>query len=144
MEYGVDHPCFSISYADESGNVTEVIYECKTDIYTGAYNYKDGEFSTIKFVSMEIDTLSMVLDQYYKASSYAVAASVNESNMYRRESTYRLLRAIADKVGVPQNSGSSPQNTKSFLSGGSSNSTNVTNIPTEYQVSSFDAIAANM
>lgn len=143
-EYGVQNPCISISFADEAGNVTEVIYETKP--HESAYNYNDGEFSTQTFRNIEIDTFVMALEEYYKASSYAIAASIAESGMYRREAQNTLIKAIAEKVGAKTQSGNKQYNNKTFLSGGSKNSSSssLNGVPEGYEVSSFDSIANNM
>ena len=143
IEYGVKNPCISISFADEAGNVTEVVYE--TTSHSSAYNYSNGEFSTETFNNIELDTIIMAFEEYYKASSYAIAASVAESSMYRREYQNSLIKAIAEKVGAHTSSSSKQYNNKTFLSGSSSkvssNSTSsLTGIPAGYEVTSFDKI----
>lgn len=143
-EYGTNSTCISISYADESGNVQEVIYECKTDYHTAAYNYSDGSFSSEIFNDLELDSISMALEQYYYASSYAVAATVMEANMYKRQAQIDLIKAIADKVGV-QTGGVKQFNSKTFLSNNNNSNKGALNgIPKEYEATSFDSIANNM
>lgn len=149
-EYGSNAYCISISYADESGNVNEIIYETKRDAYSAAYNYSDGQYSSQIFGDIELDTFVMTLDEYYRASSYAVAASVMEASMYKRNYQYEQIRAIAEKVGVQTTTSSKPFNSKTFLapSGNSSlySSSNggMNGIPKEYETASFDSIAENM
>lgn len=144
-EYGVNNPCISISYADESGNVNEVVYESKGSYHTAAYNYNDGKYSTETFATIELDTIAMALEEYYIASSYAVAASVIEANMYRRDAQYNLIKAIADKVGAQQASNSNKQyNNKTFLANNNnsgSNSSGLNGVPAGYETTSFDNIA---
>jgi hypothetical protein len=144
-DYNSKNVCISISYADEVGNVNEVVYETKSDVYSGAYNYNNGEYSTTTFANLELNTIRMALDEYYKASSYAVAASVMEANMYKRNGQYELIKAIADKVGAQPASGEKkPFNNKTFLSGSSSNSSGITGVPAGYETSSFDSIASSL
>lgn len=143
-EYGVNNTCISISYADESGNVNEVVYENKADFYSAAYNYSDGEYSTEVFKSMELDMFVMTLNEYYKASSYAVVASIGEGMLYKRDAQYNLIKAIAEKVGV---SGNNKQfNNKTFLSGGNNKTTSsgINGIPAEYESASFASIAGEI
>lgn len=149
-EYGSQNYCISISYADESGNVNEVIYETKSDAYSAAYNYRDGQYSSECFKDMELNSIIMTLDEYYKASSYALAATVMEASMYKRNSQYEQIRAIAEKVGA-QSSSKQQFNNKTFLSGSSDNSGytgsssgGMNGIPKEYEASSFDSIAGSM
>lgn len=145
-EYGINNNCISISYADEAGNVNEVIYECKSDYHTAAFNYSDGQFSTEVFKDIELESFIMTLEQYFYASSYAVAATVMEASMYKRQAQYDLIKSIGEKVGV-QTGSSKPFNNKTFLSGNSSRNTSnggMNGIPTEYETTSFDSIASNI
>lgn len=147
-EYGSQSPCISISYASEDGSVHEIIYETKSGFHTAAYNYTDGKYKTSNFDDIELDTFQMCLDEYYKASSYAIAASVMEANMYKRNAEYELIRSIADKVGVQSNNnGGNPGrfNNKTFLSSQPSNNNGEINgIPKEYETSTFDDIVNSL
>ena len=139
-EYGVNTPCFSISYANESGEVTEVIYQTKNNL-SGAYNYNEDGYKTIDFPDVELDTFQMVLDEYYRASSYAIAATVMEASMYKRNYITDIIKGIADKVGYNHNSGFKSYNSKTFLN----NNSNTTSIkPKEYESSSFEELVNNM
>lgn len=152
-EFGSNSPCISISYADESGNVNEVVYETKTDIHTAAYNYSDGQFSTEVFSNLEVDLIALTLCKYYEASTYAVAATVMEAGMYKRNSQYELIRSIAEKVGAStsssKNSGGNFNN-KTFLSGTPNNTSQYDNsddgsmVPKGYDIESFESFAASM
>ena len=152
IEYGVNSPCFSISSGDQAGNITETVYQTKADYYQGAYNYKDGKFSSKLFADMEYDIFIMVLEQYYMASSYAIAATVMEAGMYKRNSQYGLIRAIADKIGVQASSngnGSRNYNSMTFLAGGGNNNQNrdsngMNGASEEYESSTFADIASSM
>jgi hypothetical protein len=141
VEFGSTMPCISISSADASGNVTETVYQCKNDFYTGAYNYSDGKYSTMKFDDMELSTFMMVLEEYYKSSSYAIASSIMEASMYKREGHYSLTKSIADKVGVvTNNTKSGNYNSKTFLAGDG----NMTGSSSGYESATFDDIANSM
>ena len=156
IEYGSETPCISIAYAmsDGSNRIAEAIYQTNPD-HTIAYNYSDGAYSTMSFPNFEIDTFVMALEQYYLASSYAIAATVNESGMYRQRALYDTIRAIAGKVGVPTGGNQSAngysnhtflnnsQNANSSTAGNNSvNSLN--NVPKGYEQSSFDDIVNSM
>ena len=152
-EYNADTPCFSILTADAAGNINEAIYQTKSKYYKGAYNYKDGNFTDKYYPDIEFDTLLMVLEEYYKASSYAIASTVMEANMYKRDSQYRLIRSIADKLGIVSSNSSSGRNYNSmtFLANNNGNSGNNSNnagglngISEEYESSTFADIANSM
>lgn len=141
-EFGTKNICISISYADATGKVDEVVYECKSDFHTAAYNYKDNSFSTEVFNDIELDTFTMTLEQYYLASSYAIAATVMEASMYKRNSIYELIKSIGDKVGA-STSQKSQFNNKTFLASNNNSSTGggMNGIPTGYESSTFEDIA---
>lgn len=155
-EYNSPSPVISILYM-VNGNTaaTEVLYQCKNN-YEIAYNYKDGSYSTHKYPSLEIDTFIMILEEYYKASSYAIAASVNESSMYHEKFVTDTIRSIAGKVGAVTGGGSGSYktpnqnsfNNHSFLSNNTNNVPVINefdnNVPKEYQQSSFDDIVNGM
>lgn len=149
-EYGSSNYCISISYASEDGSVHEIVYETKAGFHTGAYNYENGSYQTVAFDNIELETFAMVLDEYYKASSYAIAASVWEANMYKHDYEINLIKSIAEKSGVQVNNNSNPAkfNNKTFLANNgtlqTSNLTSGSIIPKEYETSTFDDIAASM
>lgn len=145
-EYGSPSPCISISYASEDGSVHEIVYQTKTGFHTGAYNYSEGSYQEMVYDDIELDTFAMTLDEYYKASSYAVAASVWEANMYRHEYEINLIKSIAEKCGVQSGSSNSTKfNNKTFLSNNTQQSNNAGSmIPKEYESSTFDDIANSM
>ena len=152
-EYGVNSYCISISYASEDGSVHEVVYQTKAGFHNGAVNYSDGSYQSVSFDNLELETFAMTLDEYYKASSYAIAASVWESNMYRHEYEINLIKSIADKCGVQSSSNNSAKfNNKTFLSNSGSMSNNDhqssntkgSMIPKEYESATFDDIASSM
>lgn len=146
-EFGVNNTCISISYADETQKVNEVVYECKDTFHQAAYNYSGDTFSTEVFRDIELDTLCMALEEYYKASSYAIAATVMEASMYKRSSIYDLIKSIGEKVGVSTAS-KTPFNNKTFLAGNNSKSNNssggMNGIPSGYESSSFESIANSL
>ena len=130
----------------------EIVYQTKEGFHKGAVNYSEGSYQNMVFDDIELDAFAMTLDEYYKASSYAIAASVWEANMYRHEYEINLIKSIADKCGVQIGGGinSNPAkfNNKTFLSNNGANQQSVNNtgsmIPKEYESSTFDDIVASM
>ena len=144
VEYGSTSYCVAI-LRNIDGNIDETIYQFK-ESDKGYYNYSDGNFSTLDLPDIELNTFMMTLDQYWLASSYAIAASINESNMYRQKGLRDLVAAIGKKVGVTSNSSG---NNRTFLQGnGQSSNTTMTNNNSvdgaEYSVSTFDDIVSSM
>lgn len=151
-EYGSSNYCISILYAAKDGSVNEIVYETKGQYHKGAVNYSDNTYQTVYFDNIELETFAMVLDEYYKASSYAIAASVWEANMYRHDYEINLIKSIAEKCGISSKDDSSKFNNKTFLSDNNSNkSTYQSNnaakgnmIPKEYESSTFDDLVSAM
>ena len=147
-EYGSSSYCISILYASEDSSVHEIIYQTKEGFHTGAVNYVDGSYQSVAFDDIELNTFMMCLDEYYKASSYAIAASVWEANMYRHDYEINLIKSIAEKCGVQNNSNSAKFNNKTFLSNNNQSQKPSNNsgsmIPKEYETSTFDDIASSM
>lgn len=159
VEYGYENYTISITYQDQNKNFQESVYYFKGD-KTLAYNYdKDSNsYDVMDFPKFELNTFLMILDEYYKASSYAVAASVREAGMYRDDGFYRTIHAIADKVGVPKESSNNQQySSHTFLqnsaqyngnaagsTSGNYNGDGMQGVPKGYEQSSFDDIVNSM
>lgn len=103
VEYGADSPCIAITSSNDGETV---IYQTKAQYYKAAKNYVDktGSFDTIYNESLEIEALMTVLEEYWKASTYAVAATVLEAGAYKREAMNSRIYAIAQKVGALEKS----------------------------------------
>lgn len=146
-EYKSGTPCFAIMFDNDNGKGVKV-YQTKINPYRGAYNYSNGNYSVYTCDDYELETLEMVLYQYWQASSYAIAASVAESNAYRREYTMSILNSIGYKTGAITSNSSSNSSNKTFLSEDSGiDGRTYDNIPagdTSYEQSTFDDIAAAM
>ena len=109
---GIDkgtEPYAAIFYIGKGSGTTSVIHYQFKRSYELPCDYDGSRYDIIKFPDMEVQTLLMTLEAYYQASSYAIAASVAESSMYRNNNVYEALKAIAGKVGVvlPTGKGSS-------------------------------------
>lgn len=144
-EFGSTSPCISISYASKDGSVNEIIYQTKANVHNGAYNFNGDSFKTKFFDDIELETFEMVLDEYYRASSYAIAATVMEASMYKRDAEYNMIRSMAEKMGIQNNNSSNPAkfNNRTFLNN-QNNTSNNSMIPKEYESSTFDNIVDNM
>ena len=129
IDKGSPVPYASVTFVlHEGAKPTTLFYQFKTN-YELACDYNDGAYETQQFPRYEIDTFLMVLEQYYIASSYAIAATINESNLYRHNYIKELIRSIAMKVGVNltgvggQYSNNSNGNTQTFLNKSQQNTT---------------------
>ena len=155
VEFGSPTPCISIISLGSGGTNQEYIYQTK-DNFECTCNYFDNKFDKKKFPLMEIDTFIMALEEYYKASSYAIVASITESNAFKEKAKNDLLRSIADKVGVNMNSYSSYGNNRgysnrSYFNNNTNNNTSSPmdnntpmSIPDQYSSQSFDDLVSSM
>jgi hypothetical protein len=154
-EYGTSNFCVAILVKDEMGQVTETVYETKDHSFTANYDGK-GNFETVPVRNQEIETIAMAFIEYYKASAYAIAASVMEAGMYKRQAQYDRINQIAEKVGVPmQGSGNGfyggGRSGGSFLDGANSGGNgsrgmdpNSMNPPKGFEASNFDSLAESL
>lgn len=149
VEYGSETPCIAIKSQDVNGAVITTVYQT-TNSDSFAYNYTEDAFSSKDIPGMELGIFEMVLEQYYIANSYAVAATVRDAYVYQTKYQNDILRGIAGKVGVQINNGSGNygssqyNSSTSFLNNANKNSGTMQGAPAEYQETSFDDIAASM
>lgn len=106
-EFGTKNPVFVIRKVDETGNVTSSFaYEVKSDYYFAIRNYTGGrEFSkeTNSYANLEIEEMIMVLEEYCKGMTYAVAYSMMDANKYNYDRALNRINSIAEKLGVETN-----------------------------------------
>lgn len=144
-DLGADSYCIMINSADEAGNISTAIYETKKDYHKGYINYTEDDYKEEILPTIEIDAFRSVLDEYVKASTYAVAATVMEASMYKREASTELLYSIGRTVGALSN-GNNSSSGGSYFSRTSNNNSNRNSVPNgvdtkEYEISTFDSIA---
>lgn len=151
-EYGSDNYVFAIC-TDKDGVISEMLYETQGDRYIEPYNFADGKYEEFVSKNMELDTFQMCLNEYYRASSYAIAASIADSELYRRHSQIEMIKSIAGKVGVKVGGNTKQYGNSTFLSRttmASSPSINnntdssLNGVPSGYEASSFQDIVDNM
>ena len=106
-EFGTKNPIFVIRKVDDVGNVTSSFaYEVKSDYYFAIRNYTGGrEFSKEieTYRNLEIEEMIMVLEDYCKSMTYAVAYSMMDANKYNYDRALGRINSIADKLGIEVN-----------------------------------------
>ena len=144
IEFGSETPVISIVYLASDNNSTgrtlsEICYQTKTN-YEYKYNsdISTGRAESGAIATFELDTLLMVLEQYYYASSYAIAATIREANSYNERFKNDILKSIAEKNGISTKRSGNYSSTSVFDSNGNSIA------PKEFQESSFDDIAGSL
>lgn len=143
-QYGSDSPCVVIHYVQDNNAEGKIIYQMRADDKI-PYNFSDGSYNTLSLPNYEFDTFVMALKQYWLASSYAIAASVHESHLYREKATTDLLRAIADKVGARTQGSAGGGKQHSFLNNNQGEGNNPNgSIPQGYTQADFESIVGEM
>lgn len=102
-EYGKNTPVLTIRKVDESGNVVaSFAYEFKTGYYYAIRNYDGRNFASVydDYKTIEIEQMITLLDEFVKASTYAVAFTVAERNAYPMARLDSKIDAIAASLGV--------------------------------------------
>lgn len=102
VEYGKNTPVLTIRKVDDAGNVTSAFsYEFKQNYYFAIKNYDGKQFTSDyeSYKNIEIEMLITLLEEFVKASTNAIAATVHKSAY----TTYRIdnkLDTIAQALGV--------------------------------------------
>lgn len=128
-EFGSSNPVVCIRKLDETGNVTSMIaYEFKTDFYYAIRGYsgtKEFTKDSETYRNLEIEEMILMLDEYCKAMTYAVAHTVRDNMRYDIDRVKNSLYAISEKLGVetnrPSNRGSGYNSSTSFFNNAGSN-----------------------
>ena len=123
IDKGTD-PYAAIYYMNKGSSNQSIIYYQFKRNYELPCDYSENKYDVIKFPDHEIDTLLMVFESYYNAASYAIAATVAESGMYRQKFVSDSLKSIAGKVGAQVYTGKSNSSNSgySFLNNATQNS----------------------
>lgn len=126
VDKGTD-PYIAIHYVNKNSNTQSVTYYQFKRNYELPCDYVENKYDVIKFPDHEIDTFLMVLESYYNAASYAIAASVAESGMYRQRFINEALKSIAGRVGASLNFGGKSTSPGGFSFLGNANQTSFDN-----------------
>lgn len=103
-ELGSEHPVLIIRKIDETGNVvSSFAYEFKTDYHFSVRKYtgtKEFTRESESYNTLEITQCIIMLEEYYKAMTYALAYTMQEANKYNLDRVQSNLKAIMDKMGI--------------------------------------------
>lgn len=104
-EFGAKNPVVCIRKVDDNGNVdTSFAYEVKgDDYYFSIRNYKEGSDFTKEFESynnLELLQILTLLEEYYRAQTQAIAATVATQQAYSLDRIQTRLNAVAEKLGL--------------------------------------------
>lgn len=120
-EYNSDTPVISIRSVDpDTGKVnSEYVYQFKTDYHFAikGYNAESGDFERMisEYSDLEMDQLITLLEEYYKAMTYAIAYTVLDSFKYEHDRQSKKIDKIAEKLGIDLSSGKGSYNSTSYF-----------------------------
>lgn len=112
-DFGLEQPviCIRKLNKDLSALEEEIIFICRTDLHFSVHNFDkeafDGEKDFDSYKNMDLEDFVLVLEEYAKSMTNAYAYSVHETAQYAGSNTNATIEAIAEKLGVNSNSGSS-------------------------------------
>ena len=110
VEFGSESPVIVIRKISETGEtISAFAYQTKGDYYFSVRNFKeDGSFEkdTESYKYFEILQLITILEEFYKASTCAVAYTVIDQLKYEHTRQRNLLQTISNKLGIEGNNNS--------------------------------------
>lgn len=125
-EFDLDQPviCIRKLNKDLSAVEEEALFICRTNLHFSVRNFDkeafdgDKDFDSYKY--MDLEDLILVLEEYAKSMTNAMAYSVHETAQYVNSKQYATIESIAEKLGVSE--GSFNNGNDSGMSNGGSNS----------------------
>jgi hypothetical protein len=122
-DFNLEQPviCIRKLNKDLSALEEEILFICRNDLHFSVHNFDkatfdgDKDFDTYK--NMDLEDFVLVLEEYARSMTNATAYSVHETAQYVNSNMNASIEAIAEKLGVNSNAG-----TSSSFSSGSSNS----------------------
>ncbi|MBP5595716.1 MAG: hypothetical protein J6Y02_10065 [Pseudobutyrivibrio sp.] len=104
-ELNCKNPCLVIKLIDSEGAVlSSIAYEFNTTYHFAIRNYdsdsKKYDLAIDEYATREIEELIMILGEFEKAASCAVASTVVDSMHYSVDRINNNLYAVAEKLGV--------------------------------------------
>lgn len=108
-EFNSPSPLIIIRKVAENGEImSSFAYETKSDYYFAVRGYTEkGDFEkdTQSYQNLEILQFITLLEEFYKASTCAVAYTVIDQMKYEHNRQRTVLNSIASKLGVDYNGG---------------------------------------
>ena len=109
VEFGITSPCMVLRKIDEKGDIVYTyVYELNNDRYSiRNFDEKTKEYDKFFYGMLELEMLKITLDEYVKATTNAIAYSLNDLNRFQDQSNYNRISQIHEKLGIekPQRNG---------------------------------------
>lgn len=119
-----------IDLIDASGNVTaKYAYHFTSELfalenYTANIGIGDQTKYTDCSTDLEVDMLEIVLDQYIKSATAAMAASVMDANKFNDNRLFSFIKDVKEKLGITSSGRSNSYNKSSWLNSSSATNNN--------------------
>lgn len=112
-DFNLEQPviCIRKLNKDLSALEEEILFICRNDLHFSVHNFDkatfdgDKDFDTYK--NMDLEDFVLVLEEYARSMTNATAYSVHETAQYVNSNMNASIEAIAEKLGVNSNAGSS-------------------------------------
>lgn len=112
-DFNLEQPviCIRKLNKDLSALEEEILFICRNDLHFSVHNFDkatfdgDKDFDTYK--NMDLEDFVLVLEEYARSMTNATAYSVHETAQYVNSNMNASIEAIAEKLGVNSNAGTS-------------------------------------
>lgn len=111
VEFGITQPIMVLRKIDENGDIVYTYaYEFVGDYFAVRNFDKDSKNYDKFFYGMaELEMLKITLEEYVKATTNAIAYSINDLNRYADQGAYNDRKAICEKLGIEKRTGNNRQ-----------------------------------
>lgn len=109
-DFGLEQPVICIRKLNKELTALEeeIVFICRTDLHFSVHNFDkekfDGEKDFESYKNMDLEDFVLVLEEYAKSMTNAMAYSVHETAQYANSNINASIEAIAEKLGVGSNS----------------------------------------
>ena len=112
-EFGITQPLMFLRKIDENGDIVYTYaYEFVGDKYAiRNFDKNTKEYDKVFYGMAELEMFKITLEEYVKASTNAIAYSINDLNRYADNGAYNDRKAICEKLGIEKKQyGNKPHN----------------------------------
>lgn len=102
VEFGITSPCLVLRKLDENGDIVYTyVYEFIGNRYSiRNFDADSKEYDKVYYALAELQMFRIALEEYVKASTNAMAYSMNDLNRYADNNNYERIQQIHDKLGI--------------------------------------------
>ena len=128
-EFGTTNPCLVLRKFDDKGDIIYTyLYEFNSDRYSiRNFDKNTNEYDKIFNAKIEIEMLKITLEEYVKATTNAVAYSINDLNRYQDSANYNRMQQICTALGIEKSNGGNHRGSNAAFNGAGRNYSNSEN-----------------